>query len=79
MKQTQTTMPIQKATIHPQGLGGYAHEVFTFNSDADRRAFIDAMISDLGFTPEYATAKDTEHRDADKFVVAVRLPDEAKQ
>jgi hypothetical protein len=73
------TLPVQNGTIHPRGLGGYAHEVFTFNTDADRQAFIGAMIHDLGFTPEYATAQDTKHRDADKFVVAVRLPDEAKQ
>jgi hypothetical protein len=54
-------------------------EVFTFNTDADRQAFIDTMVHDLGFTPEYATAEDTEHREADKFVVAVRLPDEVRQ
>jgi hypothetical protein len=45
-------------------------EVFQFNSDADRQAFIDAIIDDLGGVPEYATAQA-----ADKFVVAVRLPD----
>jgi hypothetical protein len=78
MKQTTPTH-IQNGTIRPQGLGGYAHEVFTFNTDADRQAFIDTMVHDLGFTPEYATAEDTEHREADKFVVAVRLPDEVKQ
>ena len=74
-------LPIQNGTIHPEGLGGHAHEVFTFNTDTDRQAFINAMIHDLGFTPQYATAHDTEHRgdSLDKFVVAVRLPDQAGQ
>lgn len=48
--------------------------VFTFHTDAERQAFIDAIIDDLGCVPEYATAQD-----ADQFLVFVRLPAEAKQ
>ena len=51
-------------------------EVFTFNTAADRQAFLDAMIRDFGFTPTYTTTTESGDDPAHEkpYRVAVRLP-----
>lgn len=71
---TPTPEPVCMGTIAPLALGGVPCECFTFTAEADRTAFILAMIEDVGFVPQYATAHDTGHDGPDQFVVAVRLP-----
>ena len=73
-RKTTTPEPVCIGTIAPPALGGVPCECFTFTTEADRAAFIAAMIKDVGFVPQYATAHDTGHDGPDRFLVAVRLP-----
>lgn len=84
-RRTTTPTPVSVGTIAPLALGGHPCDVFTFTSEADRKAFIAAMIKaaqspyfppDVN-VPQYATAFDAAHNGADQFLVAVRRPDEA--
>ena len=73
-RKTTTPEPVCIGTIAPPALGGVPCECFTFTTEADRAAFIAAMIADVGFVPQHATAHDTGHDGPDRFLVAVRLP-----
>ena len=73
-RKTTTPEPVCMGTIAPPALGGVPCECFTFTTEGGRAAFIAAMIEEVGFVPQYATAIDTEHDGPDRFLVAVRLP-----